>query len=132
MKYLMDSHILLWLRFSADKLTKPQRAIIESAEDEKFISSITAWEISLKFSLGKLDLGGHTPDEFMAGIHKLGIKVITPTPEQYATYYLLPKMDHHKDPFDRMIIWQALQSGLPLISSDQQFSHYKPHGLEVV
>jgi len=132
MKYLLDTHTLLWARLSPEKLKKTQKAIIESPEEEKFISPITAWEISLKFSLGKLDLVGHTPDEFIAGIYKLGIKIITPTPEQYVTYYLLPKMDKHKDPFDRMIIWQAIQDGLTLLSSDGQLSNYKIHGLKLI
>jgi PIN domain nuclease of toxin-antitoxin system len=132
MNYLLDTHVLLWLRLSPDELKKAQKTVIESSEEEKFISSISVWEISLKFSLGKLDLGGHTPDEFMAGIHELGIKVITPTPEQYATYYLLPKIDGHRDPFDRMIIWHAMQSGVTLISSDQQLHQYSKHGLKVI
>jgi len=99
MNYLLDTHILLWLRLSPEKLTAAQKAIIKSPEKEKIISSITAWEISLKFSLGKLELGGHSPEEFIAGVHHLGIKIITPTPEQYATYHLLPKMNSYKDPF---------------------------------
>jgi PIN domain nuclease of toxin-antitoxin system len=73
MSYLLDTHILLWLRFSPEKLTEIQRIALTSSEEEKFISSLSAWEISLKFSLGKLDLGGHTPEEFMAGLYALGI-----------------------------------------------------------
>ncbi len=131
MNYLLDTHVLLWLRLSPEKLTATQKAIIESPEKEKFISSVTIWEISLKFSLGKLELGGHSPEEFIAGVHQLGIKITAPTPEQYATYHLLPKVENHKDPFDRMIIWHAMQSGASLISSDRQISKYKPHGLLV-
>lgn len=86
----------------------------------------------MKYSLDKLKLGNHTPAEFIDSIEKLGIKYISPSPAQYATYYLLPKMDKHKDPFDRMIIWQALQSGLTLISRDEQISQYELHGLTVV
>jgi PIN domain nuclease of toxin-antitoxin system len=132
MRYLLDTHILLWVRLSPEKLSKNQKIIIESSEDEKFISSISIWEISLKFSLGKLNLGDHTPSEFIGGIEALGIKHITPSPDQYASYYLLPRLDKHKDPFDRMIIWHAMQSGLTLISNDKQLSQYKLHGLEVV
>ncbi|HUD06860.1 MAG TPA: type II toxin-antitoxin system VapC family toxin [Candidatus Saccharimonadales bacterium] len=132
MNYLLDTHTLLWARFSADKLTNTQRAIIESGQEEKFISSITVWEISLKFSLGRIELGGRTPEEFIAGIHGVGIRVITPTPDQYATFYLLPKMAGHKDPFDRMIIWHAINSGLALVSSDTKMPSYKIHGLRVV
>jgi PIN domain nuclease of toxin-antitoxin system len=132
MNYLLDTHILLWARLDPAKIKTDQRAIIESAAVEKFISSVTVWEISLKYSLGKLDLGGHTPDEFMAGMYKLGIKVITPTPEQYSTFYLLPKLLHHKDPFDRMIVWHAMNSGLILLSSDKKLHDYKLHGLAII
>lgn len=132
MNYLLDTHILLWARLDADKIKANQKAIIESASDEKFISSISVWEISLKYSLGKLDLGGHTPDEFIAGMYKLGIKSITPTNEQWSTFYLLPKMPGHKDPFDRMIIWLALNSGMTLVSSDNNLHEYKPQGLNFI
>jgi PIN domain nuclease of toxin-antitoxin system len=132
MNYMLDTHILLWVRFSPEKLTKTQKTIIESPDKEKFISAVTAWEISLKYSLGKLDLGGDTPEVFIAGLQKVGIKSITPTQEQYATFYLLPKVEKHKDPFDRMIIWHAMNSGLTLISSDKKLSGYKLHGLRLI
>jgi PIN domain nuclease of toxin-antitoxin system len=131
MTYILDTHTLLWLRLNPNKLSKEHKTILESPRDEKCVSVLSAWEISLKFSLEKLDLGNHTPDEFMASIPKLGLKIITPTPEQFATYYLLPKIYKHKDPFDRMIIWQAIRSGLTLLSADKKFSEYKPHGLLV-
>jgi PIN domain nuclease of toxin-antitoxin system len=131
MNYLLDTHILLWVRFSPNKLTKTQRTIIESPDEEKFISAITIWEISLKYALGKLDLGGDTPEIFTAGLQKIGIKSISPTQEQYATFYLLPKVIKHKDPFDRMIIWHAMNSGLALISSDKKLPDYGIHGLTI-
>jgi len=131
MKYLLDTHILLWARLNPEKLSQRQREIIESPDSEKFMSAISVWEISLKFSLGKLNLGGHTPSEFIGGVEGLGIKNITPSPDQYASYFLLPKIDRHKDPFDRMIIWHAIQGGLTLVSSDSKMSEYKIHGLNL-
>ena len=132
MNYLLDTHILLWLRLSPEKLSPEQKKIIESSENEKFVSSISQWEVSLKYALGKLELGSHTPDEFLAGIYKIGLKDITPSSEQWSTYYLLPKIKDHRDPFDRMIIWLAIQSGMTLLSSDSKFDAYKPHGLSVI
>ena len=132
MNYLLDTHILLWLRLNPEKLRPEHKKIIESSENEKFVSSITQWEISLKYAVGKLDLGEHTPDEFLAGIYKIGLKDITPSPDQWSTYYLLPKIKGHRDPFDRMIIWLAIQTGMTLVSNDSKFSEYKPHGLNVV
>jgi len=131
MKYILDTHILLWARLSPDKLSSSHRSILESSDAEKYISTVTMWEISLKYSLGKLDLGGKTPEEFVSTIYKMGVKWITPTEQQYASYYLLPKNDKHKDPFDRMIIWHAIQSGLILLSSDKKISEYKIHGLHL-
>lgn len=132
MNYLLDTHVLLWLRLSPEKLKPEHKRIIESSEEEKFVSSITQWEISLKFSIGKLDLGAHTPDEFLAGIYKIGLKDITPSPDQWSTYYLLPPIKDHKDPFDRMIIWLAIRSGMALLSSDSRMEEYRLHGLKVV
>ena len=132
MKYLLDTHVLLWLRLNPEKLRAEHRNIIESSETEKFVSSITLWEISLKYAVGKLELGKHTPDEFLAGIYKIGLKDITPSAEQWSTYYLLPKIQGHRDHFDRMIVWLAIQSGMTLVSSDKKFGEYKPHGLSVI
>lgn len=131
MNYLLDTHILIWARLDQKKLTKAHKVILESATDKKFISAISVWEISLKYSIGKLELGGLTPDEFIAGLHKLGIKVIAPMTEQYSSFYLLPTINTHKDPFDRMIIWHSIESGLTLISSDKQISEYKIRGLHL-
>jgi len=131
MKYLLDTHILIWARLDHKKLTVAHRAILESASEEKYISAISVWEISLKYYIGKLELGSITPDEFIAGIYKLGIKVVAPTTEQYSSFYLLPTINKHKDPFDRMIIWHSIESGLTLISSDKQMSEYKIHGLNL-
>jgi PIN domain nuclease of toxin-antitoxin system len=132
MSYILDTHILLWARLEPKRIRPKQRIILESSDVEKWISSITVWEISLKYSLGKLDLGGHTPDEFIAGIYKLGMKVIAPNTEQYSTYYLLPKIPSHKDPFDRMLVWHAMKSGATLLSSDNRLNEYEPHGLTIV
>jgi PIN domain nuclease of toxin-antitoxin system len=132
MNYLLDTHILLWSRLDLAKIKTKHRDIIESTDEEKFISAISIWEISLKYSLGKLDLGGHNPEEFIAGLHKFGIKVISPTPEQYSTFHLLPNIPNHKDPFDRMIVWHALHSGMTLLSSDNKLAEYELHGLSII
>lgn len=132
MKYLLDTQILLWARLSPEKLTKDQQDILTSSPEEKFVSLVSIWEISLKYSVGKLNLGDHTPDEFVSSMYKLGIKTITPTEKQYATFYLLPKVLKHKDPFDRMIIWHAIESGLTLISGDKKMQSYKVHGLKLI
>ncbi len=132
MNYLLDTQSLLWLRLNPKKLKPEQIEVLTSSEEEKFVSSISLWEISLKFSLGKLDLGGHKPDEFTGSLTSIGLKHITPSVDQWSTYHLLPPVKNHKDFFDRMIIWQAMQSGVTLLSSDAKFADYKPHSLKVI
>jgi PIN domain nuclease of toxin-antitoxin system len=132
MNYILDTHILLWTRLEPRRLSKSQRSILESSADLKFVSTVTIWELSLKFSLGKLDLGGHTPEEFMSSANMLGLQILPPTPDQFASFHRLPKSIAHKDPFDRILIWQAIQSDMCLISSDTKLAAYEVHGLIVV
>jgi PIN domain nuclease of toxin-antitoxin system len=131
MKYLLDTHVLLWLRLSPKKLSTGHRAIIESPDDEKFVSSISAWEISLKFSLGKLKLGSHTPAEFLISLERTGVRQLAPSFERYATYHQLPALDRYKDPFDRMLAWQAIGEGFTLVSSDPRMDGYRAYGLKL-
>lgn len=129
--YLLDTHILLWSRLDPAKLAKNQKMILEASDARKVISSISIWEISLKFSLGKLELGGHTPEEFLNSAIQLGFEVISPETTTFASYHNLPQIEGHKDPFDRMLIWQSIQGGMTLLSSDPKLSEYKPAGLVV-
>ncbi len=63
MKYLLDTHTLLWVLFEDEKLSKTAQEIIRSPENEIYVSLITYWEIALKYSIGKLELENITPEE---------------------------------------------------------------------
>ena len=132
MSYLLDTHILLWSRLDPSKLTPAHQTILRDTTAQKLISSLSIWEISLKFSLGKLTLGGHTPEEFLDSARKLGFQLVEPTPDHFASFHRLPKVLTHKDPFDRMLIWQAIQDKLTLLSSDKLLPEYKLHGLLLI
>ncbi len=95
------------------------------------MSTLSIWEISLKYALGKLELGGHTPEEFFETVKELGLQVANPAPEYFASFYKLPLIPGHKDPFDRMLIWQAIQSNAILLSADAEFPKYQPVGLKL-
>lgn len=71
------------------------------------------------------------PEEFVSSAYKLGLQVLAPTPDQFASFHQLPKNIAHKDPFDRMLIWQAIQSGMQLVSSDNKLADYEVRGLVV-
>ncbi len=132
MSYLLDTHILLWTRLDPQRLTKSQLNVLSNPDEQKFISILSIWEISLKFSLQKLTLGEYTPEIFLESALKLGLTIIEPSPAQYASFYNLPTVLQHKDPFDRMIIWQAITNKLTLLSSDNKMKEYKIHGLSLV
>src|SRR5580698_1276976 len=101
--YLLDTHILIWSLLDPARLTRPHQDILRNTEVRKLISGISIWEISLKFQLGKLDLGGHTPEEFLVAAMDLGFQVVSPGPEIFASFYRLKLTQTHKDPFDRML-----------------------------
>jgi PIN domain nuclease of toxin-antitoxin system len=129
--FLLDTHTLLWSRLDPAKLNQAHKDILGDTSAQKFISTISIWEISLKFALSKLELGGHTPEEFLSTAKELGFSVVSPESEVYASFYRLKPIIDHKDPFDRLLIWQAINSNLTLLSYDQKLSQYRPQGLRL-
>jgi len=105
--------------------------ILESGGGEIILSVVSFWEISLKFSLGKLDLKGVTPPEMTQTARDMQLAILPIESEDAATYHLLQKTTY-KDPFDRMIVWQCIRRQWPLISSDRLLDLYKPQGLILV
>ena len=130
MKYIVDTHVLLWTLLDPDKLSKNTLQAYEQA-DEIQASNINFWEISLKYKLGKLDLGNLTPQDLLVAAKDSHFKIIEIDSTIMATMYQLP-MGTHKDPFDRILIWYAIQNNIPLISRDGLFEQYKNEGLTVV
>ena len=131
MNLLLDTHTLLWALFTPELLSSKARDALESPENDILASSISLWEISLKFSLGKLTLASITPTELPDVIEQTGFKLIEPTVEEYAGFYQLPRTSH-KDPFDRMLIWQAIQNNFTLITKDGQLDDYTTIGLKTL
>ena len=132
MKYLIDTHVLLWLLFRPNKLLATQLSILVDPENTIYVSSISFWEISLKYGLGKLDLSGVLPKDLPEYAKKMDIKVLDIQVEEFATYYQLPSIKKHKDPFDLMLIWQAINNNLVLVSVDSKFRAYLDHGLKLL
>ena len=131
MSYLLDTHAFLWAVFSPNKLSAKARKEIRSAESRICLSTISFWEISLKFALGKIELKNCKPNDMPDIAAQMHIEIIQPTAQETASFYQLPKVKH-KDPFDRMIIWQAIQRPLVLISKDSDVPEYKEFGLKVL
>ena len=132
MIYLLDTHYILWVLFEPDKIQANIRTILENEADTKLISDINLWEISLKYSLGKLDLGGVTPEDVYASLLESGFRLAELDSEIFITSYKLPKKADHKDPFDRLLIWQTISNGYTLLTQDQKIEQYAEDGLNVV
>jgi len=131
MNYLLDTHAFLWAAFSPDKLSSKARDEISSAANQVYISSVSFWEISLKYTLGKIELTACTPADMPDIAAQMGIEILQLGALETASFYQLPKVAH-KDPFDRMIIWQAIQQQLTLVSKDANFPEYRQFGLKVL
>ena len=130
MRYLLDTHSFLWAIFSPAKLSRPVRKTIKNRENEVAVSVVTFWEVSLKYALGKLDLIKVQPEDLPDVAEDTGMDIIQLTPQEAASFHNLPKLAH-KDPFDRLIIWQAIQRKMTLISKDRDFKNYRKFGLEI-
>ena len=131
MKYLADTHIFLWTILSPQKISKRVKEILLDKELTKYVSIITFWEISLKFSLGRLELKGTLPDKFPTIARNTGFDILNLDSETVSSFYKLRKIKN-KDPFDRMLAWQAIRSDCFLLTRDKEFSEYKNEGLNIV
>jgi PIN domain nuclease of toxin-antitoxin system len=107
-------------------------SVLDSEDDEKYITGINLWEISLKYSLGKLELDGLNPEILAETAIEAGFHILDPDYKTFSSYYKLPKKDDHKDPFDRLLIWYALNNELVLITRDKRIEHYIEDGLRVM
>jgi len=129
MSFLLDSHTLLWAITDHKKLSKKVIGILEDATHEVFVSSVTFWEISLKYGLGKLNLNNILPEDLPKLSEQTGFSLLPLLPVESAGYHKL-NASWHRDPFDRMLIWQSINNNLTLLSKDENIALYKSVGLK--
>lgn len=122
MRLLLDTHALLWFYFADPKLSAAARAAIEAPENVKFVSAATHWEVAIKVGLSKLGLNEPFPDFVQHAIHDQGFLLLPVEPRHSAALIALPL--HHRDPFDRMLVAQALVEGLPVVTCDPALALY--------
>ncbi len=131
MNYLVDTHIFLWAIFSPKKLSRKVRGILVDQELTKYVSIISFWEIALKFSLGKIDLTGVLPDSLPTIAKDTGFEILNLETDTASSFYKLPRIKN-KDPFDRMLAWQAICNNYILLTQDKGFFEYKDQDLEII
>ena len=131
MNYLLDTHHTLWTLFEPEKISDNIIQILENDTFKKYVSGFTLWEISLKYSLGKLEFNKINPDQIYENIEESGFEIINIKNEVFSSYYKLPKKGDHKDPFDRLLIWQSIINDLIFITKDKKIQQYIENGLKV-
>jgi PIN domain nuclease of toxin-antitoxin system len=117
LRLLLDTHVFLWWREASVRLGAQVRGAVEGAE-VVFVSAASAWEISIKVALGKLTL----PGPLASAVEESEFTQLPITFAHAATVTGLPS--HHRDPFDRMLIAQALSDGLTIVTHDRRFEAY--------
>lgn len=132
MKYLLDTHYVLWSLLEPGKINEKIKEILEDPNKIKNISKISFWEISVKYKIGKLELNGITPEDILAGSQEAGFEIYDLSVEDIASSYKLPFIDNHRDPFDRLIIWQCMQNDLIMITADEKIKEYGKFNLKLL
>jgi PIN domain nuclease of toxin-antitoxin system len=118
---LLDTHILLWMADDADRLPAAARKLVGDRGNDLFFSAISICEIAIKSALGRVDFQVDAR-LFRRGLLAEGYTELPVTGEHGAAVASLPLL--HKDPFDRILIAQAIVEGLPLVTSDPVIARY--------
>ena len=116
---LLDTHALIWALENNPRLSAVARRAIEDPDNVVMVSVVSAWEMAIKQRLGRLDV----PSDLEAAIADLRF---TPRLVTFADVQRLGSLPyHHRDPFDRMLVAQALEDGIPIVTTDAQLAAYQ-------
>lgn len=122
MRFLLDTHSFLWFITNDPRLSATARALIADPANEILVSPASYWEIAIKISLGKYPLSVPYEQFIKQGIEGNAFEVLPIEPRHTAALTTLPF--HHRDPFDRLLIAQAMVEQVAVISNDSAFEAY--------
>lgn len=125
---MLDTHIALWALVGHPRLSARARALIEAPENEVLVSAATVWEIAIKHALARDDMPV-SGAEALGWFRRAGYELLPISAEHAAAVERLP--DHHRDPFDRLLVAQAQTEPLRLLSSDPLVIRYGEAVIEV-
>jgi PIN domain nuclease of toxin-antitoxin system len=128
--YLLDTHIFIWNAIDKKKLSRQIRDELDDLNNLCYLSRISLMEIAIKNRDGDLSLG-EDYKEFVKNIDRFGIKILEIDNRHLFTLNQLTYLQNHKDPFDHLIISQAISSRYCLISADSKMPFYKKQGLDL-
>lgn len=121
MKYILDTHTLIWFLQGNEALSQVARRIIEETESQKYVSVGSIWEIAIKVSLEKLVLAKSLED-FLFDLSQTKITIL---PIKFSHTLRLSKLEFfHRDPFDRLIIAQSIEENMEILTQDTKFPAY--------
>ena len=116
---LLDTHALLWALSGSPRLSKVALRTIKNPRNTILVSVVSAWEMQIKQQLGRL----RVPDDLESVVATAGFTARLITFADVRRLGELP--DHHRDPFDRMLVAQALEAGVPIVTADAQIAAYQ-------
>lgn len=122
-RLLVDTHVWLWLQSDPDRLPASVRDMVEDRGVELLLSAASAWEIAIKYRLGKLLLPQEPATYVPDRMRRSGT---TPLSVEHAHVLRVSELpDHHRDPFDRLLVAQAQILDVPIVTADSQFERYQ-------
>jgi len=127
MNFIVDTHILIWSFTNPEKLKPKIQEILLNNDHTIYYSQFSLWEISIKYCIGKLQFKGGDPEHFFNEVENSFFVCKKIENHELVSFYKLPI--EHKDPFDRAIIWQAIQNDFTFVSLDEHLNLYKKYGL---
>ena len=117
---LLDTHVLLWAASAPDRLGASLEEV--TSAEQRLISAASTWELAIKASLGRLDLGTEVRAWMRRALRELHARPLSITADHAAAVEHLPPV--HRDPFDRLLVAQALQEGAILLTADRVLLQY--------
>jgi len=120
-KYLLDTHVVMWVAENSPLLSDKAKNVILDNDAEKYVSIISAWEVAIKLGTKKLNIIGGL-SEYYRMIDEKGFFTLTLEREHLLRVPTLP--NHHKDPFDRLLVVTAIKEGMTLVTIDENIHKY--------
>ena len=122
MNYIFDTQALLWIVSDDQRLSDKAKSIYLDKENEIYFSMASVWELAIKSSLNKIDLGSNLEIFIQEHVIKNGFKILNISIESLFKVEELPF--HHRDPFDRLIVSQSIMKDYQVVTSDDKFDMY--------
>jgi PIN domain nuclease of toxin-antitoxin system len=123
MKYLLDTMIWLWSVGPIDRISRQGLAILQRGDEEIYFSAASSWEIAIKTQLGKYRLPEAPAGYIPKRLTEQGIRPLSITQSHALRVQELPL--HHRDPFDRLLVAQALAEEMTILTADPHFTRYR-------